>query len=183
LRKQNLSILDLLKVQKLRFAKGSETLNEIIKVQRSPLINIGLRYIEEASQSQNPSTSTKSYLDAAKTNEQYDNRQQRHKVDHQVNHTQFAPRMNINRSHNQPQENHTQFAPKMNINRNYNQQVNRFDSRKNLFNGKCFSCHNFGHKVFQCISHKTIMIREAQNQRNVTGIERSSYNNFYPLEN
>ena len=34
----------------LRFAKGSETLNEIIKVQCSPLIKIGLGYIEEAFQ-------------------------------------------------------------------------------------------------------------------------------------
>ena len=34
----------------LRFAKGSETLNEIIKVQCSPLIKTGLGYIEEASQ-------------------------------------------------------------------------------------------------------------------------------------
>jgi len=36
----------------LRFAKGSETLNEIIKVQRYPLINIGLGYTVEASQLQ-----------------------------------------------------------------------------------------------------------------------------------
>ena len=69
----------------IRFAKGLETLNEIIKVQHSPLIKIGLGYTEEASQSQKPSTSTKIYLDAAKTSEQYDNHQQKHKVDHQVN--------------------------------------------------------------------------------------------------
>ena len=100
----------------LRFAEGSENLNEIIKVQRSPLIKTGLGYTEEASQSQKPSTSTKSYRDAAKTSEQYDNNHQRHKDDHQVNNTHFNPRMN--RSHNQSQENHTQFAPKMNINRN-----------------------------------------------------------------
>ena len=30
----------------LRFAKGSETLDEIIKMQRSPLINTGLGYTE-----------------------------------------------------------------------------------------------------------------------------------------
>ena len=66
----------------LIFAKGSENLNEIIKVQHSPLIKIYLRYTEEASQSQKSSTSTKSYLDATKTSEQYDNHQQRHKVDH-----------------------------------------------------------------------------------------------------
>jgi len=104
LRKQNLSILDLLKDQNL---------SEIIKVHCSPLIKIGLEYIEEASQSQKPSTSTKIYLDAANTSEQYENSQHRHKANHHVNHTQFSPRMNINRSHNQPQENHTQFAPKM----------------------------------------------------------------------
>ena len=91
--------------------------------------------------------------------------------------------MNINRIHNQPQENHTQFAPKMNINRNYNQQVNRFNSRRNFFNEQCFLCHNFGNKAAQCISYKTIMTREAQNQMNVTEIKRSSYNNFSPLQN
>ena len=110
--------LEKTKALNIRFAKGSETLDEIIKVQCSPLIKTGLGYTEETSQSQKPSTSTKSYLDAAKTSEQYDNRQQRHKDDHQVNHTQFTPRMN--RSHKQPQVNHTQFSPKMNINRNYN---------------------------------------------------------------
>ena len=86
----------------LRFAKGSETLNEIIKVQRSPLIMTGLGYTEEASQSQKLSTSTKSCIDASKTREQYDNYKQSHKADHQVNHTQFSPRMNINRRHNHP---------------------------------------------------------------------------------
>ena len=35
----------------LRFAKGSETLSEIIKVQCSPLIKTGLGYTEESSQS------------------------------------------------------------------------------------------------------------------------------------
>eukprot|EP00253_Pinus_taeda_P014272 PITA_14272 len=54
----------------LRFAKGSETLNEIIKVQCSPLITTDLGYTEDASQSQKPSTSSKSYLDVAKNSEQ-----------------------------------------------------------------------------------------------------------------
>lgn len=160
----------------LRFSKGSKTLNEIIKVQCSPLIKKGLGYTEEASQSQKPSTSTKSYVDATKNNEQYDNRQQRNKADHQVNQAQFASRMNG--SHNQPQVNHTQFDPNMNINRNYNYQVNRFDNHRNFFNGQCFSCHNFGHKDDQCVSYKTIMTREAQNQRNVKGVKKSSYNKF-----
>ena len=66
----------------LRFAKGSKTLNEIIKVQRSPLIKTGLGYTEEITEA---ATSTKSYLDAAKSSEQFDNHQQRHKEDHQVN--------------------------------------------------------------------------------------------------
>ena len=143
----------------LRFAKGSKNLNEIIKVHHSPLIKTNLGQTKEASQSQKPSTSTKCYLDAAKNSEQYDNRQQRHKADHQVNQVQFASRMN--KSHNQPQVNHTQFASKMNIKRNYNQQVNRFDSRKNFFNGECFACHNFRYKSNQCVAHKTIMTREA----------------------
>ena len=38
------------KVLNLRFAKGSKTLDEIIKVQHSPLIETGLGYTEEASQ-------------------------------------------------------------------------------------------------------------------------------------
>ena len=89
----------------------------------------------------------------------------------------------MNRSYNQPQVNHTQFTPKMNTNRNYNHQVNRFDSRGKFFNGQCFSCHNFGQNVAQCVAYKTIMTREARNQRNVTGIKKSSYNNFSLLEN
>ena len=35
----------------LRFSKGSETLNEIITFQRSPLIKTSLGYTKEASQS------------------------------------------------------------------------------------------------------------------------------------
>eukprot|EP00253_Pinus_taeda_P005346 PITA_05346 len=57
------------KALNLRFVKGSETLDEIIQVQRSPLIMIGLGYNEEASQAQKPSTS-KSYIDAARRSEQ-----------------------------------------------------------------------------------------------------------------
>ena len=77
--------LEKMKSLNIRFAKGSETLNEIIKVQCSPLIKTGLGYTEEASQAQNSSTSTKIYLDATKSNEQFDNRQQRCKANHQVN--------------------------------------------------------------------------------------------------
>eukprot|EP00253_Pinus_taeda_P011091 PITA_11091 len=57
----------------LRFAKGSETLNEVIKVQCSPLIKTGIGYTEETSQSQKLSTSTKSSLDATKSSEQFNN--------------------------------------------------------------------------------------------------------------
>jgi len=52
----------------LRFSKGYETLDEIIKVQHSPLIKTGLGYTEETSQAQKPSTS-KSYLEAARRSE------------------------------------------------------------------------------------------------------------------
>ena len=38
------------KALNLRFVKGSETLDEIIKIQCSPLIKTGLGYNEEASQ-------------------------------------------------------------------------------------------------------------------------------------
>jgi len=70
--------------------------------------------------------------------------------------------------------------------RSFNQQGNnakRFYGRRNFFNGQCFSCHNFGHKAAQFFSYKTIMTREGRNQRSVTRIKKSSYNNFSPLEN
>lgn len=73
----------------------------------------------------------------------------------------------------------------MNINRSINQKVDntkRFYDHINLFNGQCFLCHNFGHKVAQCVAYQTIMTREVRNQRSVTGIKKSYYNNFFPLE-
>jgi len=91
--------IEKMKALNLRFAKGSKTSDEITKVQCSPLINIGLGYTEDASQAQKSSTS-KSYLDAARRSEQVDNHHQRHKVDHQVNQGQSTSRMN--RSYNQP---------------------------------------------------------------------------------
>jgi len=48
------------KTLNFRFAKGSETLDEIIKVHRSPLIKTGLGYIGESSQASAPN-----YLKAA----------------------------------------------------------------------------------------------------------------------
>ena len=45
--------IDKTKALNLRFAKGSETLDEIIKVQRSPLMKTSLGYTEEESQAQN----------------------------------------------------------------------------------------------------------------------------------
>ena len=71
----------------------------------------------------------------------------------------------------------------MNANGNYNHLVGRFDNRRNFFNGQCFSCHKFGHKAAQCVAYKTIMTREARNQRSVTGIMKRTYNNFSALEN
>ena len=110
------------KALNLRFVKGFETLDEIIKVQHSPLIKTGLGYNEEASQAQKPSTS-KSYIDAARRSEKIDNQQQRHNATHQVNQGHFSSRMNrdhqvnqgqsasrINRSYNRPQVNHSQFV-------------------------------------------------------------------------
>ena len=68
----------------------------------------------------------------------------------------------------------------MDGNRNYN----RLDeSRRNFFNGQCFSCHNFGHKAAQYVAYKKIMTREAQKQRSMTGITKRTYNNFSALEN
>ena len=65
--------IEKMKALNLRFAKGSETLDEIIKVQRSPLIKTGLGYTEETSQAQKPYTS-KSYLEATRRSEHIDNR-------------------------------------------------------------------------------------------------------------
>jgi len=62
------------KALNLKFVKGSETLDEIINVQRSPLIKTGLGYNGEASQA----STSKSYLDAARRNKKNIN------GDHQV---------------------------------------------------------------------------------------------------
>jgi len=62
------------KALNLKFVKGSKTLDEIINVQRSPLIKTGLGHNGETSQASN----SKSYLDAARRNEQKPNE------DHQV---------------------------------------------------------------------------------------------------
>ena len=58
--------LEKVKNLNLRFAKGFETLDEIIKIQCSPLVNTGLGYIGESSKSEKSSTT--SYLNAAKAN-------------------------------------------------------------------------------------------------------------------
>ena len=57
-----------------RFAKGSETLDEIIKVQHSPLIKTGLGYIGESSQASAPN-----YLKAATASIQHSTTQQGNK--------------------------------------------------------------------------------------------------------
>ena len=55
-----------MKTLNLRFAKGYETLDEIIKVQHSPLLKTCLGYVGESSQSSAPS-----YLNIAKANLQH----------------------------------------------------------------------------------------------------------------
>jgi len=89
----------------------------------------------------------------------------------------------MNQSYNQPQVKSSQFASRMDDNRNYNHLADRFDNRRSFFKGQCFSCHNFGHKSAQCVAYKTIMTREAQKQRIMTGIMKRTYNNFSALEN
>jgi len=91
--------------------------------------------------------------------------------------------LRTNRSYNQPQVKSSQFASRMDVSRNYNRLDDRFDNRRSFFNGQCFSCHNFGHKAAQCVAYKTIMTREAQRQRSMTGITKRTYNNFSTLEN
>ena len=89
----------------LKFVKGSETLDEIINVQRSPLNKTGLGYNGETSQA----STSKSYLDAARRNEQKHNgdhqvkqgrNTSRTNKDYQVNQGQSVLRMN--KSYNQP---------------------------------------------------------------------------------
>ena len=58
------------KALNLKFVKGSETLDEIINVQRSPLIKTGLGYNGEASQA----STSKSYVDVARRSEKRPNR-------------------------------------------------------------------------------------------------------------
>ena len=89
----------------------------------------------------------------------------------------------MNKSYNQPQVKSSQFGSRIDDKRNYNQLAGRFDNRRSFFNGQCFSCHNFGHKAAQCVAYKTIMTREAQKQRSMTGITKRTYNNFSVLEN
>eukprot|EP00253_Pinus_taeda_P017935 PITA_17935 len=164
----------------LKFFKGSETLDEIINVQRSPLNKIGLGYNGETSQA----STSKSYLDAARRNEQ------KHNEDHQVKQRRITNRnyqgqsiLRVNRSYNQPQVKSSQFGSRIDDKRNYHQLAGRFDNRRSFFNGQCFFCHNFGHKVAQCVAYKTIMTREAKKQRSMTGITKRTYNNFSVLEN
>eukprot|EP00253_Pinus_taeda_P001781 PITA_01781 len=85
----------------LKFVKGSETLDEIINVQRSPLNKTGLGYIGETSQA----STSKNYLEAAKGNEQ------KHNGDYQAKQGQIANKghqqsvLKMNKGYNQPQLN------------------------------------------------------------------------------
>ncbi|MBD3828825.1 MAG: hypothetical protein IE915_18380, partial [Stenotrophomonas sp.] len=164
----------------IKFVKGSETLDKIINVQRSPLNKTGLGYNEETSQA----STSKSYLDAARRNEQKDNEDNQERQERIANREyQGQSVLRVNKSYNHPQVKSSQISSRMNNNRNYNHVGGRFDNRRNFFNGQCFSCHNFGHKAAQCVAYKTIMTREAQKQRNMTGITKRTYNNFSALEN
>ena len=87
--------------------------------------------------------------------------------------------LRTNRSYNQPQVKSSQFSSRMDVSRNYNRLE---DSRRNFFNGQCFSCHNFGHKAVQCVAYKTIMTREAHKQRSMPAIMKRTYNNFSTLD-
>ena len=69
------------KTLNLRFSKGSKTLDEIIKVQRYPLIKTGLGYTGESSQ-----TSAPNYLKAATTGLLHSATQQGNKESLQVKH-------------------------------------------------------------------------------------------------
>ena len=150
----------------LRFAKILETLDEIIKVQRSPFIKTGLGYTGESSQTSAPNS-----LKAATAGSLHSATQQGNKGSLQVKQDHLNSR-NTNREIFQ---------------NGYNQQVKsnrRFHDHRNFyFNGQCFSCHNFGHKVVQCVAYKTIMTREARKIRMNDEPKKNTYNNFSPLQN
>ena len=76
--------IEKVKTLNLRFAKGSETLDEIIKVQRYPFVKTGLGYIRESSQ-----TSAPNYLKAATASIQHSTTQQGNKESSQVKHDQL----------------------------------------------------------------------------------------------
>ena len=57
------------------------------------------------------------------------------------------------------------------------------DHRNFFFNGQCFSCPNFGHKVVQCVAYKTIMTKEARKKRIDTGVKKNTYKKISPLKN
>ena len=88
LRKDN----EKMKTLNLRFAKGLETLDEIIKIQHSPFLKTGLEYIEESSQALAPN-----YLKAATAGLQHSATQQGNKEYLQVNHDHLNSK-NTNRS-------------------------------------------------------------------------------------
>ena len=73
--------LEKVKTLNLRFAKGYKTLDEIIKVQRSPLVNIGLGYTGESSQ-----VSVPNYLKAVTAGLQHAATQQGNKESLQIKH-------------------------------------------------------------------------------------------------
>ena len=152
-------------VKKNNYNNFSPLKNEIIKVQQSPLMKIGLGYNGETYQTEKSSVMTGSYLNAAKTSQQSFSAQQKNKGIKKLNHVHSNPRMNNNRSTSQKVNNTKRF----------------YDQKNFFFNGHCFSCHNVGHKAAQCVAYKTIMTREARKQRNETGVKKKSYNIFSPL--
>ena len=88
--------IEKVKTLNLRFSKGSETLDEIIKVQRSPLVKTGLGYIGESSQSSAPS-----YLNTIKASHQHFVTRQKNKEISQVKHDHFnSNKRNINQQVN-----------------------------------------------------------------------------------
>ena len=107
--------IEKLKTLNLRFSKGSETLDKIMKVQCSPLMKTGLGYVGESSQS-----SAANYLKVATASLQHSSTQQGNKETLQVKHDHLNTK-NTNRNTFQ---------------RNTNQQVNtnrRFHDHKNSF--------------------------------------------------
>lgn len=114
----------------------------MIKVKHSTIINTILGYNSNVESSKFSKTGTGSYLNTIKGS----------------THQNDSSKKN-NEGSNISQENKLYHNQRGSYSRRY------YTPRYSYFNGQCFTCHYFGHKVFHCVTYKTIMTREERNQK------------------